>query len=298
MPEEAQNVEGGDSSEANIDLGSAYDALSESSDAGLPAPAPSPEPVRMPSSWSDAPDLWNSLSPEAQKKFVAREQNFFDGIEQYKAGHNQWNDLHAALRPYLGGQDPNQIAAVLPQLLQANEILVRGSPEQKRALITNLIQAHQIQLEEQPGEQDYDPALTELRRRLDTDVAAKIGGLEQTIRQLSQQIHMGKTEEFANDPKNKYFSRVVRPMTELIRSGAAKDLKDAYNKAIWLDESIRAELIAEQHKGPKEAAAEALKQAQTANIKGGKAAPLSQRPKKDVRELLSDRYDELAREAS
>lgn len=53
-------------------------------------------------------------------------------------------------------------------------------------------------------------------------------------------------ERFRADPKYTYFDNVRHDMGVLIKAGRAKDMADAYEKAIWANPEIRAALISEQ----------------------------------------------------
>ena len=61
--------------------------------------------------------------------------------------------------------------------------------------------------------------------------------------QVRDQVR-GRVDKFADDPANLYFNELTSDMEHLIRSGAAADLPDAYEKAIWLNPVVRAKEIA------------------------------------------------------
>jgi hypothetical protein len=74
----------------------------------------------------------------------------------------------------------------------------------------------------------------------------EINTLKSTIIADKQAQVRTELEKFYSDPSHKYADNVADQMAGLIRSGQASTLKDAYDKACWLNTEIRALLINEQ----------------------------------------------------
>jgi hypothetical protein len=53
-------------------------------------------------------------------------------------------------------------------------------------------------------------------------------------------------ETFSNDPKNEFYLDVRMDMATLLESGRAKDLKDAYDKAVWANPETRQVMLERQ----------------------------------------------------
>ena len=99
----------------------------------------------------------------------------------------------------------------------------------------------------------------------------------QMQRQEGQQLQT-EIEAFASDPGHIHFETVKPVMAALLESGAAKDLKDAYDQAVWARPDIRSTLVPPQSVNTEEkrlaeikAKAEKAKQAGS-SITGGPGA--------------------------
>lgn len=66
------------------------------------------------------------------------------------------------------------------------------------------------------------------------------------VQQLINQPVKNQIVQFFADPKNVYAENVADDMTALIKSGQAKDLAEAYDKACWARPDIRSLLIEQQ----------------------------------------------------
>lgn len=72
---------------------------------------------------------------------------------------------------------------------------------------------------------------------------------EQQSQKASQAINDFVSAKLDNgQPKHPYFEDVRQDMVSLIKSGLCDNLDDAYNRAIWTNETVRNKLIAEQSK--------------------------------------------------
>lgn len=84
----------------------------------------------------------------------------------------------------------------------------------------------------------------------------------------ARRVHEAATviDNFASDPANPrpHFDAVKEDMALLIRSGRAKDLADAYDRAVWGNPQLRASLLAEQQAKAAEDAAKAARERQAA----------------------------------
>jgi len=72
-----------------------------------------------------------------------------------------------------------------------------------------------------------------------------------TSRELNEQNQIktevqSEVDTFASDPSNTHYLTVKADMAALLSSGAAKDLKSAYDKACWASPDVRATLLAQQ----------------------------------------------------
>lgn len=262
----------------------------ESSGEGAPDDAEgSAEPqYELPGSWRDVREVWGSLPEAAKKKVLAREKDMHDGLSQYKEGHTKWNSVAEKLKDHLPMLQARgvEMESAIPQLMTAASILHNGTAQQKRSLINSWIQHFGIDLTEEAEQEYSDPKTQQLESR--------VSQLDEQLNQFSQQEQNRRLTEsreqirvFTSDPKNKYFERVSERIANLIRSGVTRDLKEAYDMAIWADPEVRSELLAEQQGNGRAAATAAIKAAGT-NVRGqAKPAALSHKPGMTLREHVT-----------
>lgn len=228
-----------------------------------PAPAPPPPeepapPSDFPTTWKkEAEAHWTTLPPEVKAEVLRRENDMFRGLEQYKEAATYGRAFQQALTPFLpdiqaAGLDP---ALHVQNLLQAHHVLSRGTPEQKQAVVRALLEDAGVSLDQ--GEAPYvDPAVADLRQRVE-QLQSQTRQREQQEARQAKEATMRTIETFFADPANKHAAAVSQEMAVLIKSGAAADLKSAYEKAIWLNPVTREQVLAEQ----REAAAAAEEKA-------------------------------------
>lgn len=278
---ESFDGEGGDLGGSDFDMTAALDSISsdlfgkqeeeplvkdqlEETPPAEPAPAPTqPEeppapPSDFPKTWKkEAEAHWANLPPEVKAEVLRRETDMFRGLEQYKEAATYGRAFQQALTPFLpdiqaAGLDP---ALHVQNLLQAHHVLSRGTPEQKQAVVRALLEDAGVSLDQ--GEAPYvDPAVADLRQRVE-QLQSQTRQREQQEARQAKEATMRTIEVFFSDPANKHAAAVSQEMAALIKSGAAADLKSAYEKAIWLNPVTREQVLAEQ----REAAAAAEEKA-------------------------------------
>lgn len=242
---------------------------------------PSAEPVvakvpdvQAPKTWRpEAAAKFATLPPEVQAEVLKREEDIFKGLEGYKADATAGKTFQSLLRPYehlfkAANLDPVQQVG---SLLQAHVALATGTPEQKRAFFQQLATSYNVNLDE---EAPYiDPEVAALRAEL-SSVKSQIMGREQKEVEKVRSTLQTEIDTFASDPAHQYFDEVANDIAGLLRSGTAKDLADAYEKAVWANPVTRAKeqarLTAEvEAKAKAEAASEVAKarKATGANVK-------------------------------
>lgn len=278
-----------DSSAADVADESA--AVSEGSEAPTP-PAESGVPV--PKTWrADAASKWAQLPPEVQAEVVKREEDIFRGLETYKADAGFGKSMQSVLDPYMPtlkqhGIDPVQQVA---GLMNAHFTLATGTAEQKQALFAKLAQDYGVQL---GGDAPYvDPAVAALQSQLQS-LQSQLQGRERQESAQHQQKLRSEIDSFAADPAHAYFDEVASDIAGLLKSGTAKDLADAYEKAVWANPVTRAKeqsrLTTEAvSKAQKDAAerAQAAKRAAAANVRSSSKPASGTAPLGSIDDTLS-----------
>jgi hypothetical protein len=230
-----------------------------------------------PNTWrKEAQAEWGKMSPIQQDEVLRREQDFFRGIEQYK-GKAQFADrMEKAITPHI---DTLQSMGVNPdvavsELLMADRKLRYGSPAEKQQYFAYLAQSYGIDPTTIQAQQNVqiDPNVQHLENQV-----RQLMGREQQRELLSQKQEeialTGEISKFASNPTNRHFESVRGDMAALLQAGIAKDLQDAYERAIYANPQTRAAVLAEQQAA---ARAVAAKKAQEARRSG--AINLPRRP--------------------
>lgn len=231
--------------------------------------AVTPEPP--PKTWRpEAAAFWDQLPPAVRAEVQKREEDMFKGIEGYKQDANIGKALKDVVAPYLPsfraeGVDPMQS---IQSLLYAHHTLVKGSDEQRREVFKHLLREYNVNLDGDASSPPVDPHLQAVQKEL-AEVKSYVNNSQQQQLETVKENLRRDIESFASQPENIHFNEVVDSMTQLIRSGVAKDLKDAYQQAIWLNPSVRekelSRITAEKEAARKKAEEEALQKAREAS---------------------------------
>lgn len=199
---------------------------------------------------------------------LKREEDIFRGLETYRADATFGKSLKSVLDPYMPILQQYNIdpAAQVANLMQAHHTLALGAPEQKVAFMRQLAQEYGIDLGELSGAGApfVDPAVDALQKELQA-VKSTLSARERAEAQQRMQSIQTEIEQFASDPANEHFDTVANDIAALLKAGTAKDLKDAYEKAVWANPVTRAKLVAKQQaEAAAQAKAEAAKRAAAA----------------------------------
>ena len=293
---------GGDADDVNLDDNGGTDAGTAAATppaAGTPsakegASAPAASTLQPPKTWRpEAAAKFAALPPEVQQEVLKREEDIFKGLESYKADASIGKALKGVVQPYLQvfqsqGIDPMQQVS---GLMRAHVALATGTPEQKQQFFQHLAKEYGVDLD---TEAPYvDPQVAGLQKQL-SDLQSRLNGREQHEANEARSKLQAEIDSFASDPAHQYFDEAANDMAGLLRSGAAKDLKDAYDKAIWANPITRAKeqarLTADAEAKAKAEAAERAKQARKAtgaNVKSSAKAASGTAPLGSIDDTLN-----------
>lgn len=278
-----------------------------------PTPAaPSPEPaapvepaLAAPKTWrQDAAAEWANIPPKAQAEILKREEDIFRGLEGYKADANVGRTVNQIVAPYL----PALRAAGIDPLRQVSDImrthhaLSTGSAEQKQLFFQKLAEQYSVNL---GGEMPYvDPQVAALQNELNS-LKSRIADREGRDVEAARASLSAEIDAFASLPENQYFDEVAGDIAGLLRSGAAKNLKDAYDKAVWANPATRAkeqtrlanEAVAKAEAERAAHAKEAAKAAQ-ANVRSRARSASAAAPKGTIEDTLATAMREIRSRAT
>jgi hypothetical protein len=273
-----------------------------------PEPTPEPAPRKAPSSWKPAAqeaflkadrgetlttDEIKILTQEAER----RESDFHKGVSEFKGHSERAKAYDAAIAPYqqhlqsLGVDAPTAINA----LMRADMTLRTSDPVTKAQYFSQLAKEYNIDLNQLHEPPQVDPQTQYLMNELQV-LRNQQQMWQNQARQQEQAIAQDQLASFAT-PDRQHFDAVRNEMAFLLETGKAKDLQEAYEKAVWSDPDIRQSLLDQQRA---EAQKKALEQAQAqkartaaVSVKGSSPASSGVQPgnKGSLRDILAAQFD-------
>lgn len=268
-------------------------------------------PRRAPSSWKpDAQAAYlkaeagEALTPAEIKLLTAeanrRETDYHKGIEQYKTHAQEAQAYQRVVEPYmqtirsLGVDAPTAVA----KLFQADHTLRYSDPATKARFLGQLAQEYGVDLGQVINAPQIDPNVQYLQQQTMQ--------LQQQLQQFRQQQEMtemsgyqSEIQKFMSDPAHVYFNDVREDMARLLSTGNANDLKDAYEKAVWMRDDIRQSLIEQQRAEAQRAATEKSQtnraKAASVSVRGGSPAGSGAPPAKgSLRDTIAAAFDDAS----
>lgn len=206
------------------------------------APEPEEEPVwaKPPASWKkDYHEVWMSADPKMREYAWQREEQMKRGVEPLLSKAQFADAMQEALEPYMDtirglGMSPDKAVAALAQ---ADHTLRNSPPEQKMQYFMQLAQSYGINLgqaQAQP-QQSIDPMVYQLQNELNR-VRGEVMGWKQQQEMAQNQQLLNEINDFS--AKAEHFEEARPTMIQLLQSGVAETLEDAYDKAIRLDSAL------------------------------------------------------------
>ena len=270
--------------------------------------APEPAPRKAPSSWKPAAqeaflkaDRGEPLTTEEIKILTQeaerRESDFHKGVSEFKGHSERAKAYDAAIAPYqqhlqsLGVDAPTAINA----LMRADMTLRTSDPVTKAQYFSQLAKEYNIDLNQLHEPPQVDPQTQYLMNELQV-LRNQQQMWQNQARQQEQAIAQDQLASFAT-PDRQHFDAVRNEMAFLLETGKAKDLQEAYEKAVWSDPDIRQSLLDQQRA---EAQKKALEQAQAqkartaaVSVKGSSPASSGVQPgnKGSLRDILAAQFD-------
>ena len=208
----------------------------------IPQSAPAARPVSWKKEFQPTWDKLNTgipLTPEESKKLAAyntqREGEYAAGISQYKTIADGAKHLTDVVQPYSGLFQQYGINAptLLQSMLEAHKVLALGSLQEKLQRFSQLAQEYGIPLNAvaQNEQGALDPNVMHLMQETQS-VKEQLAQVAQWRNQQETQAVNQQVEKFNDAEKYPYFQDVRNEMADLLQNGAAKDLDDAYLKAV------------------------------------------------------------------
>lgn len=263
-----------------------------------------PQVIAAPPSWSNtAKAKWNELPQEVRAEIAKREADVHKGFTKMDEERSFGRELQKVMAPYepLIRAEGGTHAGAVQQLLNTAYVLRTADPITKARLIADTCQRFGVDLSllgnaQQP--QQIDPQVATLQQEL-----AQLKGFLTQQQQAEQQRLFNETLQSINafkaDPAHPYFDVVHDRMVELLNGGAAKDLAQAYETAVWERPDLRQQLLAKQaqpqaQQGSRLKAEKARTKAVSVRGGAGGVQPVAPNPNASVREDLEAAFREAA----
>ncbi len=218
---------------------------------------PPPVEIKAPSSWKpEAKDAYikaergEALTPQEIKILTAeanrRESDYHRGLEEYKSHAQKARSFEQAVAPYaqtlqqLGVDAPTAIS----KLLQADHTLRYADPMAKAQYFQSLAQQYGIDIGQVQNIPQQDPQTQYLMQQLN-ELRQTQQMWQNSIQEQEQAKANHELTQFAGSDKT-HFEAVRGDMADLLETGKAKSLEQAYEMAIWMRPDVRQTLIEQQ----------------------------------------------------
>ena len=201
--------------------------------------------IDAPISWTaEQRAKWSTLPPDTQAYIAQRDKESHEAISRAGQQIKAYEPIGEVIKQYShvfqkNGLQPHDGIA---RMMAVNEMLETNP----RAAIAEIARAYGVNLQGTTDEQNAspeNPRIAELEARL----AKQEAHLTTQLRQQQQAEANELAREIADFAKDKpHFESVRKVMAGLMTSGAAETMKDAYEKAIYADPTIRQSLLVDE----------------------------------------------------
>jgi hypothetical protein len=264
----------------------------------LEPPAEPPVWERPPASWKkDYHEAWTTADPKLKEYAWKREEEMKAGVQPLLSKAQFADQMQQAIDPYmnnirgLGIEAPQAVKA----LMEADNVLRHGSPQQKQAYFAQLAQQYGINMGDVQM-QPVDPNFYAIQNEL-AQVRGEVLNWKQQQETAQNQALLQEINQFQT--KAEYFEEARPTMIQLLNSGVAQDLQDAYEKAIRLDNDLftkhQQASQGQADAAKREASNRAAKAARAAavSVKSSTPGAATSTKAQDRRSLLLEQFDNL-----
>jgi len=235
-----------------------FAAKEEATDEPVAPPAIEQPEIKPPSSWKpEAKEAFikaergEALTPQEIKILTAeaqrRENDFFKGVEQFKSHAQRAREFEQALAPYqqtiqqMGLDGPTAAA----RMLQVEHTLRYADPATKAAMLQKIAQDYGIDMGMAQQMPQQDPQTQYLMQQLN-ELRQTQQMWQNSIQQQEREKANHELMNFSSAGDKTHFEAVRNDMADLLESGKAQSLEQAYEMAIWMRPDVRQTLIEQQ----------------------------------------------------
>jgi len=246
-----------------------------------------------PKAWrKETTAFWDKIPEEARREIVKREEDIQKGFSKLNDLANFGDAFVQNLRPHLPtlqkyNLDPAKHAS---DLFTIHRTLVEGTPKDRVGVIRQLMRDHNIS-DEELGSPDFQPPYIDPQVR---DLTTRYNTLQSQIQENARKAALEETQRFAADPAHPHFDAVSEDIARLINSNTCSTLQEAYDQAIWLNPTVRQQILDAKEADRKESERKA-REAAAAKARRSTASNLRVTPKsKSLAPVLGSMDDTLA----
>jgi len=192
-----------------------------------------------------------SKDPVALQAFMRRSEEMHRGIEQYRTKAQFGDQMERVIAPYMPTLQQMGVSPefAIQRLFQAETALRSANPSQKLQMFSQLARDYGVDLnnfaEQAANIPTVDPQVQNLQSQL-AQMQSWVQQQNQAREWQERESLNSEISKFSSDPTNVHFEAVRSDMAGLLQAGLAPDLKTAYEKAIYSNPSIRAQVLADQ----------------------------------------------------
>lgn len=265
----------------------------------------SKEEIARPTTWKkDYLPIWDKvhtnepLTPEESANLLKyinqREGEYKTGVSTYKTEAESAKQLQEALAPFMPTLQQHNIEPTtwISNLGNAHQLLALGTPEQKLQAFAKLAQDYGVPMEAFTGE--YNPNLMQNMQQ-NSELSNQVNSLTNWMMQQEEREISSEIEAFSGDKNYPYFEDLKEDMAQLLESGKADDLKQAYKIALvnndeLMEKQFQERLAAQQATQQKAVAVEKAK-SRAVSPKSSTPTGTGKAEAKDRRSVLAEQFD-------
>lgn len=235
----------------------------------------------LPKAWKkEMESHWGKLPPEVMQYAHEREKQALDGIMQYKQGVDKWNSTMEPFKQWFDHYkiDPHD---AFKRLASSHIVLKYGKPEDRRKWAQQLVQDYGLAevlggQAGQPNGQSPAPQDNEQLRQFQQELEH----VKDTLYQAQLKENIAAVNKFFSDPANEYAADLQEDILRIFEQGSASTLQEAYEKAMWLNPTVRQKLMQKEIEN-----ATKPKRPGPSNVKSSSVAPA---PTEDADESIDE----------
>lgn len=225
---------------------------------------------KPPSSWTPkARERWNEIDPELRQEIIRREEAAVNGVRRLQEQFAPVEKFIQKLNPLMQDLLQNNIPVeehVTRVLTAERGLRAPDIPSRFQALLS-LADQYGIPLRDvvnaSVGQQVLAPPQTPQQVQLPPEIAQEVAYVRQYREELQNQALDTKINSFAS--QHEFFDDVRYQMGQLIATGVAQSMEDAYEQAVWMVPEVR-EVLVEREKASRAAQSVASRQAAAARV--------------------------------